>query len=791
MFPSMTTLGHRASVAAFTILLLAVAGALRPDRARAALDDLDGLEGTERVDVLLAAGLNARAESALRARIAKGDSSACVPLLQLLVRKRETNEAARLLATWEKTAAWTGEAALFTTARVHELSNDTEAALAAYRTSAVREPLLADHATYRAGLSLEALGRVDEALTAFEAAGDAARTRQLAAVSCFRAAALAADTQRAERAQTFLDRVPTTSVIATVDRLSLQARLDRARRDQAAEARTLRALLAAAPATGAALDATERLPELEKPTVADRVLFAEVALANRHAGRVEEECDRALAKLRKSKDAKLEGRVRLLRGKAQIARRAFTSARKELVKLPKGADPADRAQAALEAARCLWRLGRVDACLEEYDAIARGDFPETTRVTAAWEAAREAKDDRRWEDAARRFGDFRRDYPSSDLADDAVWQRGRALAESGRQDEALVSFAEIRKDYPDSTWALEATYWSALAHRAARDTAGACSDAAWLMTRHPDEYWAQRARELRAKLGCTKTLVDAPPPQVDLVTWLADSSRAATTNLARASESVGACEPFRRARALAANGLLEEAEAELASLRRTADTDPTELVALSEAAWSIGLPREGMRGASLLKRRRDVDVMAGTMPLGLARLLYPVAHLDAVLAGAEENRLDPLFVFAVMREESWFDSGAVSGAGARGLLQIMPATGYDLAGRADLHGFGVRDLFDPGTNVRLGTRYLRELLDGFDDQPALALAAYNAGKDNATRWRADTDGPFDVDDYVAGITYRETYGYVQKVMRTWAIYRFLWGDTLEKLSGQPRADRAR
>jgi soluble lytic murein transglycosylase len=103
----------------------------------------------------------------------------------------------------------------------------------------------------------------------------------------------------------------------------------------------------------------------------------------------------------------------------------------------------------------------------------------------------------------------------------------------------------------------------------------------------------------------------------------------------------------------------------------------------------------------------------------------------------------------------------------------------------------VRDLFDPATNVRLGARYLRELLDAFDGQPAEALAAYNAGKDNAVRWRAGQSGPFDVDRYVVGITYAETSGYVQKVMRAWTIYRFLWGDVVARLAAERGSTRGR
>jgi soluble lytic murein transglycosylase len=165
----------------------------------------------------------------------------------------------------------------------------------------------------------------------------------------------------------------------------------------------------------------------------------------------------------------------------------------------------------------------------------------------------------------------------------------------------------------------------------------------------------------------------------------------------------------------------------------------------------------------------------------VARLLYPLDHLDSVLRWSEEYDLDPLFVYAVMREESWFDSGAVSWVGARGLLQIMPSTGRDLARRVGMPGFDRKDLFDPDVNIRLGTFYLRSLLNELDKEPALALSAYNAGKGNALRWRKSLDGDFDVDRYVAGITYRETYNYVQKVTRSWTIYRHLYGDLVPAL----------
>ena len=113
-----------------------------------------------------------------------------------------------------------------------------------------------------------------------------------------------------------------------------------------------------------------------------------------------------------------------------------------------------------------------------------------------------------------------------------------------------------------------------------------------------------------------------------------------------------------------------------------------------------------------------------------------------MLRWSREYGLDPLFVYAVMREESWFDEEAVSWAGAHGLLQIMPATGRDLARRVGMRKFRQSDLFDPDSNIRLGTYYLGELLEDLDREPALALSAYNAGKGNALRWRNGLDGEF-------------------------------------------------
>lgn len=188
-----------------------------------------------------------------------------------------------------------------------------------------------------------------------------------------------------------------------------------------------------------------------------------------------------------------------------------------------------------------------------------------------------------------------------------------------------------------------------------------------------------------------------------------------------------------------------------------------------------------MGAAAQLRSRLGGSILAKTIPESSARLLFPLAHIEHVLHWSDEYGVDPFFVMAVMREESWLDPEAVSRAGARGLLQIMPETGQDLARQSGLEDFQRGDLFDPAINIRLGVFYLRRLFDRFENQPLLVLAAYNAGEKNAQRWRADAEGSFDADRTAAGITYTETFDYVQKVLATQEIYRSLYAESLPRL----------
>lgn len=147
---------------------------------------------------------------------------------------------------------------------------------------------------------------------------------------------------------------------------------------------------------------------------------------------------------------------------------------------------------------------------------------------------------------------------------------------------------------------------------------------------------------------------------------------------------------------------------------------------------------------------------------GLTRF-YPLRYEGMIVSLSDEQGLDPYLVFGVIRAESRFRPGIVSRAGAIGLMQITPKTGEWIAGKLGVSGFTPDDLYEPETNVRFGTWYLRYLLDRFGENVDSALLAYNAGPGSVDRW-ANGDGD----------VYPETAAYLEAVRRAEAAYRALY-----------------
>ncbi len=394
--------------------------------------------------------------------------------------------------------------------------------------------------------------------------------------------------------------------------------------------------------------------------------------------------------------------------------------------------------------------------------------------------------------------------PTHPLADDALFLLAENLEDLGRRQEALQAFARVERAYPDgeyadvalwrqawihiregemrqarpllqtlaerraSPYASQALFWEGRLLEAAGDREGALQRFQSAAQGAGGDYYAARARDVLAALG-TPVPPDPPRPAAPPVDPPGNHPRLAT------------------ARELSALRLWDEATEEYWLLVRT-------------HAGDRGLQQEA--GEAFLRARRFDRVLwiarrilltayrqnPVALPLpAFWELLYPLAYWDAVQELSAARGVDPYLVAAVMREESAFGPAAVSRAGARGLMQLMPATARRVARTLALPDPLPEGLHAPALNLTLGIAYLAQVLEEFGGNLPLALAAYNAGPQAARRWREQFPTA-DPDRFVEAIPYAETREYVKRVLASHRRYHALYATTLAATPPPPAAE---
>ncbi|MEJ2758708.1 MAG: lytic transglycosylase domain-containing protein, partial [Anaerolineales bacterium] len=151
-----------------------------------------------------------------------------------------------------------------------------------------------------------------------------------------------------------------------------------------------------------------------------------------------------------------------------------------------------------------------------------------------------------------------------------------------------------------------------------------------------------------------------------------------------------------------------------------------------------------------------------------------IYYKDIVLTAAAETNFNPLFLYSVIRQESLFESFVTSTANARGLMQIIPSTGLEIANYLGWPvGYTEDDLYRPNVNIEFGASYLARQRNAFGGDLYEALAAYNGGAGNTLKWADLSNG--DPDLLVEVIRFSETRSYIRYISELFSIYRDLYG----------------
>ena len=336
--------------------------------------------------------------------------------------------------------------------------------------------------------------------------------------------------------------------------------------------------------------------------------------------------------------------------------------------------------------------------------------------------------------------------PKSPYADVAAWRTGWQRFDEGRYEESYNAFKGLKEHFPGNRYAMGAHFWMAKIQERQNQPALARKLYAEVAE---SQYWYYTARA-KAILGIAaselepKAIQDAElpvreacPQQVPLLMELR---------------------------------LYEDA---IAHLNQHINT-----TSLSERQCFYDLitcyERLAMydKARKLTEQSLESPAFANATRADLEKLqrkLYPRYYADAVEKYAKQYNVDTFLITAMILEESRYNAQAVSWAGAIGLMQIMPATGKELAQQLKIRRFRTSMLKQPEVNIRMGTKYIGYLNSLFDGNPMLVIGAYNGGPGRMKRWVASKNIK-DIDEFVEKITIRETRLHIKKVIDSYDNY---------------------
>ena len=381
-----------------------------------------------------------------------------------------------------------------------------------------------------------------------------------------------------------------------------------------------------------------------------------------------------------------------------------------------------------------------------------------------WSSAWYHYDRREWGSAAEDFGNLKQKYPDRDLGRAAIYWLGRTLERQGREAEAAGAYQEaVSAPCPE--------YYRLLALERLR-------------VLKPEGKWTQgpRPEDPAPPPDVEPPAALAHPPETNAL-WVRRAALMKLNPVPNASTRLN--QALARTRALAEAGTLDlallEADAALglAASETRAESRRLGRDRLRRRQQALKAVQEDLAGfmaayyesteqnyslARLLNRRPALlsGPAAGDEARGLRRR-WPLISLETVRREAEAHGLDPMLLLAVIRAESQYRETAISSMSAIGLMQILPSTGRRIADLLGFSGIEPEALFEPETNIRLGSWYLGALLKEFRGQAPLALAAYNAGPFRVKRWLEQT-GRESLDEFIEQIPYDQTREYVKKIL---------------------------
>ncbi|MBN1298840.1 MAG: tetratricopeptide repeat protein [Actinobacteria bacterium] len=456
---------------------------------------------------------------------------------------------------------------------------------------------------------------------------------------------------------------------------------------------------------------------------------------------------------------------------------------------------------------CLYFLGRAETNLDSEGAAIKNyeklisTFPQSNYADdALYRLGRIyfLKDD--FENASISYQKIVDNYPSGDKINDAYWELGWIQYKSADYDAALNTFSNMAEKFTGSQLGEKALFWKAKSFEQTGDIENALSAYREIISLKTYTYYTFAAKNaleengIAADIGYINTAMYPDNPQIKsllpgvyknlfnedkdyLEGQNDDGGQAKETDDVGNNDGPGtqiknSFTHIEKAKELLIIEFYKSADVEIEASVDNYEKDELGILQLS----TLYLLAKDYNGSQKIAGKNYTKLSSGLQPPYkdyLYYLMYPYAFMEYIDKYSQEYGVDPLFILAVIREESRFDPQAGSYAGALGLMQVMPATGKSIANALGIGNFTSAMLFDPQTSIKMGAYYLGRQLASFYQNKYYACGAYNGGPGAMSSW-ISRFGDKDIDEFIEHITYEETKNYVKKVMGSYYFYRMLY-----------------
>ena len=528
-------------------------------------------------------------------------------------------------------------------------------------------------------------------------------------------------------------------------------------------------LIQANPSDEVAQDAYERLlivlsqADGIHPSRTERLKHAEVLLGTRQRT----EARKILSKIVGKNTDKLAGQATYLIGQSFAAQHKYDDAIREYAKIRDQYSASGYLTRALYQSALLHRkkgeITKGNQLLMEFVATYAWS---ALADNALYEVGKTEQGREKYEEAISAYQKLLEQYTRSSLVDDTLWNMGWCHLKLGKLEKAQEVFRELHRRFSGSDMGNAAQYWIAKLYERRGQTDQA-AEAYMQILKEEDWYYAHRAElrlgqliedgkldsavpERRFPIGETppkwQDIQNSPLPQLDFLL-----------------------------RAHAYADAVSDLGAALATAKEQRPSVYYYLILCSEKMQKY---RQASLYAYRLSRLDGWRDAQGRLPEPLFSRMYPLYYRHLIDDHAAKSELDPMFVAAMIREESRYQVDIVSRVGAVGLMQLMPPTAKDIASRLKIRNFRLSMLSEPTTSIQFGSWYMGQLMKQFQS-PELVSGAYNGGPGRMERWTKERP-PTDMDEFIEDVPITETRNHIKRVMHSYSVYRQVYatGDAL-------------